>query len=155
MHAPRLRRERAMQRNDVAGCKHLVPRRIEFAARRLAFVRREHRHHPECLRDLHDALAEHPVARWFAEPSVALLKIPLNLAPLVLICVSEVAHLAQPAPARKIEMDKTLDIVKTEAEIARLMAETAKLNLESRWVPFVWASGLILAVMTITKFFFE
>ena len=52
-------------------------------------------------------------------------------------------------------MDKTLDMVKTEAEIAKLMAETAKLNLESRWMPFVWASGLILAVMTITKFLFE
>jgi len=52
-------------------------------------------------------------------------------------------------------VDKTLDMVKTEAEIAKLMAETAKLNLESRWMPFVWASGLILAVMMITKFFFE
>lgn len=52
-------------------------------------------------------------------------------------------------------MDKTLDIVKTEGEIAKLMAETAKLNLESRWMPFVRASGLILGVMTITKFFFE
>lgn len=73
----------------------------------------------------------------------------------MLICASEVAHVAQPAPERKIAVDKTLDIVKTEAEIAKLMAETAKLNLESRWMPFVWASGLILAVMTITKFFFE
>lgn len=52
-------------------------------------------------------------------------------------------------------MLKPLDIVKTEAEIAKLMAETAKLNLEARWMPFVWASGVILAVGTITKFFFD
>ncbi len=78
-----------------------------------------------------------------------------DLSPFGATLPPEVAHVARPAPARKIEMDKTLDIVKTEAEIAKLMAETAKLNLESRWMPFVWASGLILAVMTITKFFFE
>lgn len=41
-------------------------------------------------------------------------------------------------------MEKTVDIVRTDAEIAKLMAETHKLNLESRWMPFVWASGLIL-----------
>jgi hypothetical protein len=52
-------------------------------------------------------------------------------------------------------MDKTLDIVKTEAEIAKLMAETAKLSSEPRWMPLVWTGGMILAVMTITKFFFE
>ncbi|MFP4891492.1 hypothetical protein [Paraburkholderia sp. EG304] len=52
-------------------------------------------------------------------------------------------------------MEKTLDIVKTEAEIAKLMAETQKLNLESRWMPFVWASGLIIAVMTVSKFLFS
>jgi len=52
-------------------------------------------------------------------------------------------------------MEKSLDIVKTEAEIAKLMAETQKLNLESRWMPFVWASGLILAIMAITKFLFS
>jgi predicted nicotinamide N-methyase len=74
---------------------------------------------------------------------------------MVLIYVSEVAHIARPAPERKTQMDKTLDIIKTEAEIAKLMAETQKLNLESRWMPFVWASGLILAVMTITKFLFN
>jgi predicted nicotinamide N-methyase len=52
-------------------------------------------------------------------------------------------------------MDKTLDIVKIEAEIARLMAETAKLNSAPPWMSFVWASGVLFAVMTITKFFFE
>jgi len=52
-------------------------------------------------------------------------------------------------------MDKALDIVKTQAEIAKLMAETVKLNSESRWMPFVWATGMILAVMAITKFFYD
>jgi hypothetical protein len=52
-------------------------------------------------------------------------------------------------------MEKTLDTIKTEAEIAKLMAETTKLNLEARWMPFVWASGLILAIMTISKFLFN
>lgn len=52
-------------------------------------------------------------------------------------------------------MEKSLDIANVEAEIAKLMAETTKLNLEARWMPFVWASGLILVVMTITRFFFD
>ena len=50
-------------------------------------------------------------------------------------------------------MEKTLDIIKTEAEIAKLMAETQKLNLEMRWMPFVWAAGLIGAALTFSKYF--
>ncbi len=50
-------------------------------------------------------------------------------------------------------MEKNLDIVKTEAEIAKLMAETQKLNLEIRWMPFVWASGLIVAALGFSKYF--
>ena len=47
---------------------------------------------------------------------------------------------------------QALDVVKTEAEIMKLMAETQKLNLEMRWMPFVWASGLIGVALTISKF---
>jgi hypothetical protein len=49
-------------------------------------------------------------------------------------------------------MEKTLDIIKTEAEIAKLMAETAKMNLEMRWMPFVWASALMGAALAVAKF---
>lgn len=79
----------------------------------------------------------------------------LVVSPCMLICAPEVALVAQPAPARKIGMNKTFDIVNTEAEIAKLIAETAKLSSEPRWMPFVWASGMILAVTTITKCFFR
>ncbi len=51
-------------------------------------------------------------------------------------------------------MEKTLDLAKVEAEIAKLISETSKLNQEARWMPFVRASGMIAAVMTVTKFFF-
>lgn len=50
-------------------------------------------------------------------------------------------------------MEKTLDILKTEAEIAKLMAETTKLNLEARWMPFVWAGGIIGSAIVIAKYF--
>lgn len=50
-------------------------------------------------------------------------------------------------------MEKTLDTIKTEAEIAKLMAETQKMNLEMRWLPFVWASGLIGAALAFSKYF--
>ena len=64
-------------------------------------------------------------------------------------------------------MEKTLDIQKLEADIAKLMAETMKLNDESVklraeskkfqretfWLPVLYASGLIGAVITLTKLF--
>ncbi|WP_196489174.1 hypothetical protein [Burkholderia territorii] len=50
-------------------------------------------------------------------------------------------------------MDKTLDAIKTEAEIAKLMAETTKLNLEARWMPFVWASMILGAAIAVAKYF--
>jgi hypothetical protein len=57
-------------------------------------------------------------------------------------------------------MEKTLDILKTEAEIANLMAETiklnaeaAKLNRETRWYPVIWATGLLAAAITFGKLF--
>lgn len=57
-------------------------------------------------------------------------------------------------------MEKTLDILKTEAEIGKLMAETIKLNAEAaklqretRWYPVIWATGLLAAALTFAKFF--
>ncbi|MBB3006059.1 hypothetical protein [Cupriavidus alkaliphilus] len=57
-------------------------------------------------------------------------------------------------------MEKTLDILKTEAEIGKLMAETMKLNAEAsklnrehRWLPVVYATGLIAAAMAFAKLF--
>ncbi|EDR7342118.1 hypothetical protein QE95_003850 [Salmonella enterica subsp. salamae] len=41
-------------------------------------------------------------------------------------------------------------LAKVNAEIAKLIAETGKLNRESTWYPIVVASGLIGAVATIT-----
>ena len=38
-------------------------------------------------------------------------------------------------------------------EIARLLAETAKINSESRWYPAVVASGATLAIVAIAKLF--
>lgn len=45
-----------------------------------------------------------------------------------------------------------MDVARLEAEIVKLMAETQKLNRRPRWVPFVQAGGLILAVMAASKF---
>ncbi|WP_434033612.1 hypothetical protein [Cupriavidus sp. a3] len=64
-------------------------------------------------------------------------------------------------------MDKTLDIIKTEAEISKLVmeatklnaesgklqAETAKLNREARWLPFVHAAALFAAAAAFVKLF--
>lgn len=57
-------------------------------------------------------------------------------------------------------MDKTLDILKTEAEISKLMAETMKLNAEAakmqretRWYPVIWATGLLGAALAFGKLF--
>ncbi|MCA7085864.1 hypothetical protein K7G19_19940 [Cupriavidus sp. DB3] len=64
-------------------------------------------------------------------------------------------------------MEKTLDILKTEAEISKLIAESSKLNAETsklnaemaklhreyRWLPVVYATGLMAAAMTFAKLF--
>lgn len=57
-------------------------------------------------------------------------------------------------------MGKTLDTIKTEAEIGKLMAETsklnaetAKLNRETRWYPVIWATGLLGAALAFGKLF--
>ena len=47
---------------------------------------------------------------------------------------------------------------KMRAEIAKLIAETAKINAEARWYPMVIGTGLAAGLMTaggtIAKFFF-
>ncbi|VVE82807.1 hypothetical protein [Pandoraea sputorum] len=64
-------------------------------------------------------------------------------------------------------MDKTLDTIKTEAEIGKLMAETSKLNAETsklnaemsklmretRWYPILWVAALVSAVSALSKVF--
>ncbi|HHT8992745.1 TPA: hypothetical protein ACT5B2_003789 [Burkholderia cenocepacia] len=64
-------------------------------------------------------------------------------------------------------MDKTVDILKTEAEIGKLVmeasklnaetsklqAETAKLNREARWLPFVQSAVLFGAAAAFAKLF--
>ncbi len=59
-------------------------------------------------------------------------------------------------------MEKTLDILKTEAEIGKLMAETMKLNAEAAkmtrerfWLPAVYGTGLLVAGITIAKLFLK
>jgi len=40
-----------------------------------------------------------------------------------------------------------------QAEIDKLMAETAKINAEARWYPMVIAGGAIAGIITLTKLF--
>ncbi|WP_299878292.1 hypothetical protein [uncultured Sulfitobacter sp.] len=40
-----------------------------------------------------------------------------------------------------------------DAEIGKLIAETAKINSENRWYPFVVGSGVTLAIVAIAKLF--
>ncbi|EDN4259217.1 hypothetical protein CWG91_003310 [Salmonella enterica subsp. enterica serovar Ramatgan] len=42
------------------------------------------------------------------------------------------------------------ELAKSNAKIAKLIAETSKLNRESAWYPIVVATGLVGAVATIT-----
>ncbi|WP_445495233.1 hypothetical protein [Photorhabdus sp. SF281] len=44
----------------------------------------------------------------------------------------------------------TAELEKIHAEIAKLMAETAKINRKAMWYPIVVASGLVGAVAAIT-----
>ncbi|MGN6318159.1 hypothetical protein [Trinickia sp.] len=55
-------------------------------------------------------------------------------------------------------MGQTLDTIKTEAEIGKLMAETMKLhaeatkiNRENRWYPIIWATTFAGAVIALAK----
>ncbi len=42
---------------------------------------------------------------------------------------------------------------KVDAEIAKLIAETAKINAEARFYPLIVAAGFIAAIGTIVKIF--
>ncbi|MDX5515117.1 hypothetical protein [Stenotrophomonas sp. RG-453] len=43
---------------------------------------------------------------------------------------------------------------KTDAEIAKLIAETAKINAEARWYPMLVCSGIFAAAIGLAKYFF-
>jgi len=49
-------------------------------------------------------------------------------------------------------MDATL-ARKADAEIAKLIAETAKINAEARWYPFVVLAGVFSAAFALAKYF--
>lgn len=42
---------------------------------------------------------------------------------------------------------------KIDAEIAKLMAETAKINKETKWYEYVVITGSVLAIVAVAKFF--
>lgn len=48
---------------------------------------------------------------------------------------------------------KPMDAQKVEAEIAKLIAETSKINAESRWYPFVVGAAFFGAAAAFTKLF--
>lgn len=55
-------------------------------------------------------------------------------------------------------MGQSLDTIKTEAEIGKLMAETmklnaeaAKINRENRWYPIIWATTFAGAVIALAR----
>lgn len=50
-------------------------------------------------------------------------------------------------------MENTLNEQKTKAEIAKLMAETAKLNKEIRWYEMVMVSAATLTIVAVAKLF--
>ena len=49
--------------------------------------------------------------------------------------------------------ERALHHQKVDAEISKLLAETAKINSENRWYPFVVGSGVTLAIVAIAKLF--
>jgi len=58
-----------------------------------------------------------------------------------------------PCPTRPTEQEMRLADDKMRAEIAKLVAETAKINNENRWRPLVIGSGATLAIVAIVKLF--
>ncbi|XOC98647.1 hypothetical protein AB4850_19390 [Burkholderia sp. 22PA0106] len=57
-----------------------------------------------------------------------------------------------------IELEKTLDTIKIEAEIGKLMAETVKLNAEAakmtretRWYPIIWATAFAGTALALAR----
>lgn len=51
------------------------------------------------------------------------------------------------------EADAVLEDNKTRAEIAKLVAETSKINSENRWYPLIIGSTTTLAIVAIVKLF--
>ena len=51
------------------------------------------------------------------------------------------------------EADVVLRDEKIQAEIAKLMAETSKINAEARWYPFIATAGLFGAAIAVVKIF--
>jgi hypothetical protein len=51
------------------------------------------------------------------------------------------------------QQEQTISDDKVRAEIAKLVAETSKINGENRWYPAVVASGATLAIVAIAKLF--
>ena len=49
--------------------------------------------------------------------------------------------------------ERTQHHQKVDAEISKLIAETAKINSENRWYPFMVGSGMTLAIVAIAKLF--
>jgi hypothetical protein len=51
-------------------------------------------------------------------------------------------------------MERTmLDVIKIEAEIAKLIAETGKINREARWYPLFASAAIIGAAAALAKLF--
>lgn len=51
------------------------------------------------------------------------------------------------------EREQTLADDKMRAEIAKMIAETGKINAENKWYPLVVGSGATLAIVAIVKLF--
>lgn len=51
------------------------------------------------------------------------------------------------------EVEVRLQDEMMRAEISKLIAETAKIDSENRWYPFVVGSGLTLAIVAVVKLF--
>ena len=49
--------------------------------------------------------------------------------------------------------DDAMQPQKIEAEIAKLIAETAKINAEAKWYPFVVLAGVFGAALAVVKLF--
>jgi len=47
------------------------------------------------------------------------------------------------------------ELEKIHVEISKLIAETAKINAEARWYPFVAIAGLFAAAFAVAKFFLQ
>lgn len=49
--------------------------------------------------------------------------------------------------------ERQVKLRKMDAEISKLLAETAKISSENRWYPFVVGSGFTLAIVAVVKHF--